>query len=624
MTSELPRRRLLTTATALTAATVLASPGEAAVAAPRRSAALVVHNARVVTGERGGMAEAVAVGRDGRIVGVGGSGEIRRRFAGRDTEVVDAGGGTVMSGVVDGHAHPVMAAVRSLSPSLGHRELTVGELRELVGGFLAAEPGREPDGWLVVEDWNPVGLLPAGTVAHHSILDALPTRRPVVLVGGDGHTALASGRALDLAGITAATPDPPGGEIVRGPGGEPTGLLKDEAKALVTGLVPDFPEALVREACGTVLARAAAQGVTTVFDAAVAHGELGAYAALARAGRLPQRVAVAVALDAETVKDPAGALEWAREVRAAYRGVPGLSVGAVKVFLDGVIEHPDPTAALLEPYLDGEGRPTANRGELWATPAEFARLAVLFDRRGWQVHTHAIGDRAVRTALDGYEAALRANGRRGNRHTITHLQLVHPADLRRFRRLGVVANMQLQWAMRDTWTVDALLPYIGEERHRRLYPARGLERAGAVLAGGSDWPVDPLAVWNQIRTAVDREGEGATQGPLHPELEGISRAASLRAHTSGAAYQLRMERRTGKLTPGRQADLIVLDRDVTRVPVREISGARVRLTLVGGVPVYEAESAAGKAVRAGMEAAARTGGGGARHSVCAHGRDAKL
>ncbi|NUK38058.1 amidohydrolase [Streptomyces lunaelactis] len=597
MSPDLSRRRLLAAATAAGAAAALA-PAASATASTRtattwRSAALVVHNARVLTGERHAPVHgAIAVGRDGRVLAVGPSAVVRR-LAGRDTDVVDARRATVMSGIVDAHAHPLEAGARTLNPSLANESFTVGQLQEKLRWFLTDSAGKEPDGWLVVEDWNPVGL-PAGTETHHRILDALPTRRPIALLGSDAHNTWVNQRALDLAAITAATPDPAGGEIVHGADGSPTGLLKDTASDLVTRLIPEPDEAALLDVCAKALARAAAMGVTTFMDAAVSGDRLETYAGLARTGRLLQRIVPALRLSAEQTKDPAAALAYVRGLRKQYGEVAGLHFGTVKVFLDGVIEYPAQTAALLTPYLDGDGKPTDNRGDLYVTAAEYGRLATVLDRAGWQLHGHAIGDRAVRTALDGYEAALRANGRRGNRHTIAHLQLIHPDDFRRFGRLGVVACMQLQWAMRDVWTMDALLPYIGADRHRLLYPARSLQRYGAVLSGGSDWPVDPLGPWNQIRTAIDRESEVAEQGALYPELEGIDRSAALRMHTAGSAYQLRLEGRTGTLTPGKAADLVVLDRDVTRVPVKELSDTRVRLTLVGGEVVHELDSAVAK------------------------------
>ncbi|MEU3597751.1 amidohydrolase [Streptomyces sp. NPDC006798] len=600
------RRRLITAAGAVGAAAALTpQPATAAAVSSgpvrRRSAALIVHNARVLTGGRGvRVREAIAVGRDGKVLATGRSQDMRR-FAGRDTEVVDARRGTVMSGIVDGHAHPVAAGAATLNPSLGYPELTIERLQELLRGFLA-DPGygSEPDGWLVVADWDPVGLLPAGTVPHHRFLDALATRRPIVIIASDGHNSWVNRRALELAGITATTPDPPGGQIERDADGMPTGLLKEEAQGLVHELLPDHPVSAVVEATARALSQAAAQGITAFLDASADEWHLGVYAELARTGRLPQRAAAALRLDAHEIRDPYEGLSWLQATRRHYQEVDGLHLRTAKVFVDGVMEYPAHTAALIDPYLDGHGNPTRHRGQLHLEPADFARLAALLDQNGWQIHAHAIGDRAVRTALDGYETAQRAHGRRGNRHTITHLQLVHPTDLQRFAHLGVIASMQLQWAMRDTWTMDALLPYIGPERHRRLYPARSLERHGTPLAGGSDWPVDPLHTWNQIRTAIDRQGADS-DGPLHPEHQAISRTSALRMHTTGAARQLRMDHITGTLTPGRAADLVLLDRDITRVPVPEISGTQVRLTLVNGIAVHDADTAAGRAVRAQTE-----------------------
>ncbi|MEU3721411.1 amidohydrolase [Streptomyces sp. NPDC031705] len=609
MTSSVSRRGLLAAAGAAGAGGLLgagAGTASAASAGPARgSAALVVRGARVFTGTPGSApVTAVAVGRDGRILAAGGDAEVRR-LAGRDTEVVDARGATLMSGIHDGHVHPLGAGDRSLRPSLEGALTTAAQLTEILTGFLAdtGGAGAEPDTWLVVEDWNPVGLLPAGTLPHHALLDALPTRRPVVLVGGDGHNLWASQRALDVAGITAATPDPPGGRIVKGPDGQPSGVLKDDAQELVKRHVPAPTRAELVEACAKVLGRAAASGVTTMMDALVGRHELELYRALSAAGRLPQRIVPAIRLDVEQTRDPAGSVAYARDLEREFREVAGLRFGTVKVFLDGVIEYPAQTAALLEPYLDGQGRPTANRGELYTSAADYGRLTAAFNGIGWQMHAHGLGDRAVRTALDGYEAARRITGRRDPRNAIAHLQLVHPADLRRFAELGVAACMQLQWAAEDTWTMEALLPYIGPERHRRLYPARSLERAGARLTGGSDWPVDALQVWNQLRTAIDRQGDAGT-GALHPELEALSRTSVLRMHTLGTAWQLRQEGLTGTVERGKAADLVLLDRDVTRCPVADISGTRVRMTLVGGRVVHDADSAAGRAAAAGLARAA--------------------
>ncbi|ATL31147.1 amidohydrolase [Streptomyces formicae] len=602
-----PSRRALLAAAGAAGATGAAGlvtvAGPAAASSPRRSAALVLHNARVFTGtSHHGRADAVAVGRDGRVLAVGTDAALRR-YIGRDTDVVDARGGTVMSGVHDGHAHPTSAASRSLRPSLAGAEQTVEELRKTLTGFLKDSADQEPDGWLVVEDWNPVGLLPHGTAPHHSMLDTLPTRRPIVLSGGDGHNLWANQRALDIAQITASTPDPVGGKIVKGTDGKPTGVLKDDAQPLVMRHVPEPDETRLADAAAKILAEAAASGITTFMEAVVGRGELELYRRLAESDRLLQRFVPALRIETDQTKDPKAAVAYAKKLSAEFEDVRKLRFGTVKVFLDGVIEYPAQTAALLKPYLDKDGRPTDNRGDLYVSAADYGRLSAAFNAEGWQMHAHAIGDRAVRTSLDGYAYALRKTGRRDLRNTTAHLQLVDPADLPRFAALGVVACMQLQWAARNTWTMEALLPYIGAERHRWQYPARSLQKRRAALAGGSDWPVDPLQVWNQIRTAIDREGmEGG--GDLYRAQEGLSRTSSLLMHTAGTARQLRMEHLTGSVERGKAADLVLLDRDVTRCPVADISSAEVRLTLVGGTVVHDAESSAGRAAAARVTRAA--------------------
>ncbi|WP_237307532.1 amidohydrolase [Streptomyces alboflavus] len=615
--SPVARRSLLAAASAIGAAGLVAAAGAPAAASggasagrgARHRAALVVHNARVFTGVRGsGPARAVAVGRDGRILAVESDAEVRR-FAGRDTEVVDGRGGSLLSGIHDGHAHPTDAAARSLRPSLDGAEQTVAELQKTLTGFLKETSGEggggEPDGWLVVEDWNPVGLLPRGTAPHHSMLDALPTRRPLALRGADGHNMWVNQRALDIAKITAATPDPVGGKIVKGADGKPTGVLKDDAQALVSRHIPEPDEAALVAAAAKVFAEAAASGITTFMEAVSGEDELSLYRALAAAGKLPQRVVPALRLSSEQAKDPRASVAYVKKLRDEFDGVPGLRFGTVKVFLDGVIEYPAQTAALLKPYLDKDGRPTDHRGDLYVTAADLGRLTAALNAEGWQLHAHAIGDRAVRTALDGYAYALRRTGRRDVRNTVAHLQLVDPADLPRFAELGAVACMQLQWATRNAWTVDTLLPYLGADRHRWLYPARSLQAHGAHLSGGSDWPVDPLQVWNQVRTAVDRRGTDAEgEGDLYRAKEGISRTSSLLTHTLGSARQLRMAHLTGTVECGKQADLVLLDRDVTRCPVAEISGAEVRLTLSGGTVVHDGESPSGRAAAARVTRAA--------------------
>ena len=340
----------------------------------------------------------------------------------------------------------------------------------------------------------------------------------------------------------------------------------------------------------------AQQGVTSYLDASAGEAELAALAALADRGQLTVRPYAAITVGPELAADPAGLLARLERLRSAHAR-RGVTIGTVKMFFDGVIEHPTQTAALLEPYRVNKGTkrnprwvPGKSRGPTYFRQGVANRAIAALDAAGWQVHVHAIGDRAVRSALDACEAARRRRPSGDNRHTITHLELVDPSDFRRFRRLGVLASMQLQWAEQDSYTVDALKPYIGARRWRYTYPAGSLEEAGARLCGGSDWPVDPLLPFRQIEMAVNRTADEVYEGYRRPLFaqEGLSLRRSLTMHTRNGAYQLHREHLSGQIRAGLAADLIVLDRDVLGVPLRRVSKTNVTLTMVGGRVVHRA------------------------------------
>ena len=331
-----------------------------------------------------------------------------------------------MAGIHDGHMHPLPAAEQSLNPSLDNAELTVPELQAALQAMLDATSDKEPGGWLQVTNWNPVGLLPAGTVANKSFLDALNTQRPIYLQGSDFHNSFVNSRALELAGVDNSTPNPAGGEIVRDGTGDATGLLKDNAQWMVAAVIPppsDEELAVAYQEMGTYLL---ANGITSFMDAASSRGSLRVYRDLLGNGVLKQNVIPAIVVGPTLAKSPIDAAELLANLRARFGDVPGLHLSTAKVFMDGVMEFPAQTAALLKPYLDDDGQPTDNHGDLYVSDQHFGPLVSELDRQGWQVHSHAIGDRAVRTALNGYEQALRTNGPSVNRHTIAHLQLVHP------------------------------------------------------------------------------------------------------------------------------------------------------------------------------------------------------
>ena len=582
------RRRFVREGAALAAGASLTGPVVSAARAPG-AADTVLRNGKVLTVAGNRSAEAVAISA-GEIAYVGSSAGAAP-FIGPATEVIDLRGRTLMPGIHDGHTHPLAGGLVLTKPTLNYRKLDLKPFLATLRRILARTSGQEPDGWLSVDLWEPSGM---DRQPAKEDLDRLPTRRPIIVVDLSGHTAVANSRALELAGIRASTRDPRGGKIERGPGREPTGILFDSAIGLVTRKVPPLTTEQNADALDAAHRAMAEQGITSYLDASAGRPELAALAALADRGPLTVRPSAAVTVSPGSAADPEGMLARLDRLRATY-GRAGVTIRTVKMFFDGVIEHPTQTAALLEPYRVNKGTkrnprwaPGASRGPTYFRQQVANRAIAALDSAGWQVHVHAIGDRAVRSALDAFEHARRRGGRSDNRHTITHLELIHPRDFRRFGRLGVMASMQLHWAERDSYTVDSLKPYIGARRWRWVYPAGSLARAGATLCGGSDWPVDPLLPFRQIEIAVNRTADEVYEGYPKPlwRQEGLGLGASLAMHTRNSAFQLHQEKLTGQIRRGFAADLIVLDRDVLRAPLKRVSKTKVDLTMVGGRIVH--------------------------------------
>lgn len=540
---------------------------------------LVLVGGRLFTGvhahdEAGASALAV---RDGRIVAVGGDAEVRRHVGPR-TRVIALAGRTALPGFVDAHVHPVSAGLEQLRIDLtGLRGLDAYAAR--IRAWAADNPEAP---WLLGGGWSLTDF--SGGIPTAAALDALTDGRPAFLTNRDGHDAWVNAAALAAARIDASTPDPPGGRIARDPDGRPVGALHEAAMDLVTRLLPpDRPEE-VELALANAQRQLHALGITAWQDASVDPATQAAYEALAGRGELTARVVAAMTWDSARPEAELAAQVDELVERRARTPVGRFRAGSVKIFADGIIETF--TAAMLEPYLDADGRPTTNRGIAYLRPDHFGNVATALDARGFQVHVHAIGDRAVRDALDAFAVMRARNGPSDTRPHVAHLQVVHPDDVPRFAALGVTANAQAYWAVHEAQMDELTVPFLGPTRAALQYPWRSLLRAGAPFAMGSDWSVstpDPLA---QIEVAVTRvSDEDRGTAPFLPD-ERLELRDALGAFTAGSARVCHLDE-TGTLDVGRLADIAVLDRDLFDRGAGPIGGARVIGTFLEGVPVFE-------------------------------------
>ena len=548
--------------------------------------------------------EAVAI-RAGRLAYVGTNAGVAG-YIGPKTRVVDLHGRFAMPGLVDAHMHPLEGGSALLTCNLEYLRLTVPEFQARIRNCLEKDSKHEPDGWLVVNGWFQQAMQPAGVELSRATLDALSTRRPIRVRDSFGHTVLANARALQLAGITRATKNPPGGEIHHDANGEPTGLLEDAAFEPMEELRPPQTPDENRDAARAALAAFARQGVTTVFDADSESGSqlgvLAAFATIERAGALTARVHFAPHLAPTDIADPAAAIRRVLEFRRRYDqkpagAAPRLTVRNAKLYIDGVISGPAFSGTLLEPYLVNAGTaavprwvPGPSRGpDPYYPPAALAELLTRLARAGIDPHMHADGDGAVHAALDGIEAMRKAVPNTDIRPGIAHDEMVAPADYPRFRALGTFPVVSFQWEKPAPDTVEQLRDYIGADRWAIAEPAGLLLAAGAPVAFGSDWPVDPLDEWFALKVAVTRENAPASgyTGRLGTD-PGLKPVDALRAITIVAAAALHDDARIGSLEQDKFADLIVLDRNPLEIPPAAIADVKVLETVIGGKVVYRA------------------------------------
>jgi predicted amidohydrolase YtcJ len=546
----------------------------------RQPADTVLIHARVYTvNAKQPWAEAIAIRHD-KVVAVGSSKEIEP-YRGRATKVIDAGNRLVLPGFTDCHIHFLDG---SLSLQRVHLDdaTDIPEIQRRVKAFADAHPNQP---WVRGRGWTYPSV---GTtnLPDKKYLDEVVPDRPVYLEAFDGHTWWANSKALQLAGITRETPNPPGGEFVRDPKtGEATGAIKEDAADAVmmrTIPPPSHEETLAAYRAGFKEANRA--GLVRVHGAGgvgVTISDLKSVDALEelrKSGELTLRMYLAYRVDPPTIT-PAQFQEI-EEARRRYHD-EWISAGAVKFFMDGVVESH--TAAMLAPYSDD---PKLTGNLLW-DPDTYKRLVVELDKRNIQIFTHAIGDRAVRLTLDAYENAAKMNGTHDHRHRIEHIETITADDIPRFGKLGVMASFQPLHAYPDENTLQVWARNAGPERAQRGWAWRSVERSGGVLAFGSDWPIVTLNPWEGVQNALTRQTtEGNPPEGFVPK-ERISLEEAIRGYTLGAAIAGHREQAEGSLEPGKLADLIIVSQDLFRIEPSEIGKTQVLLTMVGGRVVYQ-------------------------------------
>jgi predicted amidohydrolase YtcJ len=511
-------------------------------------------------------AQAVALTGD-RIVAVGSTSEIRN-LIGSATRVIDARGDMVVPGFIDSHVHFLAGGLNLASVQLRDAKTPA----EFIARIKAFAPTLPSGTWITGGDWDHQNW--GGELPRRSWIDSVTPNNPVWINRLDGHMALANTAAIRAAKVPMSGGDIAGGTITREPSGQPSGIFKDNAQSLIDPVVPEPDPAMLDRALDAAMTYANERGVTSV-DHMGTWMDLATFERAHRAGRLRTRIYAAVPL-----------ATWARlrdTVAARGRGDSWLRIGGLKGFVDGSLgSH---TAAMMQPFTDAP----ADTGLLVNTPEDLYTWTSNADKSNLHVIVHAIGDRAINLQLSIFERVERENGEKDRRFRIEHAQHIAPADVARFSKLGVIPSMQPYHAIDDGRWAEKV---IGPERAKTTYAFRSLEDARARLAFGSDWPVAPATPLEGIYAAVTRR----TLDEKHPDgwvpEQRISLEEALRAYTTGGAYATFEENEKGSLTAGKLADVVIIDRDLTKIPPQTIRDAKIEFTIVGGRVVYERATAA--------------------------------
>lgn len=521
-------------------------------------------------------AQAVAV-RNGTIAAVGTDHDMRD-LKGPATEVVELNGRMALPGFQDAHVHPAFAGRNLLQLNLDHLS-TRADYLDVIAAYAAAHPDLP---WIAGGGWAITAFLPDG-LPTKAELDAVVPDRPVFLMNTDVHSGWVNSKALQMAGWDARTSDPWDGRIERDADGEPSGaLIEGAAYTFLDRFVPPTSPALWRESLLLAQRELHALGITGWQDAWVRPELLQAYRQLDDAGELTMRVVAALWWDRHR------GIEQVDDLLAMREGTgerERLHADTVKIMLDGCPESC--TAAMGSPY-DGRFGDAYDRGIAFLEDEPLREAVAALDAEGFQVHQHALGDRAVTMALDAVAVARRANGPNDARHHIAHIQTPDPADLGRLRALGVVANLQPLWACYDDAMAEIAVPRVGEDRFNRMYPLADIRASGAVMAFGSDWPVTTPNVFQELEVAVTRVPPWSRETPVWNPDQRIDLPAAIVAFTQGSAY-VNHDDQGGSLEVGKRADLVVVDRNLFDPGEGPIGDATADLTVVSGQVVHRAD-----------------------------------
>jgi len=515
---------------------------------------------------------------DGLITLVGTNEEINRSI-GETTEVIDLKGKMMMPSFHDAHSHPIWSGVDQLKCVVSESydiDIMQTQLKECLVSDLTKETG-----WIVGTQLN-IGVFPSGNV-NKSFLDQISKDIPIYVDAEDGHNGVANSKALELAGVSKETANPENGIIEKDPvTGEPSGTLREpSAMNLVKSIMPKDSDGLYDKGLYFAQDLAHSFGITASIAAAVGERHMAAYKRAADRGELELRIITCLEFGDTLFAQDAATFEEVYRNRAQYSH-PRINVDCIKIFIDGVLEGQ--TGAVLEPYLG-----TNNYGQLYLEQEVLNATVTRFDSENIQIHTHAIGDRAVRSTLDAFEYALSMNGRTDNRHHISHLQMIDEEDIPRFSELGVAANFQAAWALPDEYITEINTPELGIERVNRMYPIGSVFRANGLIVGGSDWAVSTMNPLVAIETAVRRQDPDDRVSGFLNKNESIDLTEILKAYTINAAYLMHRDEYTGSIEVGKAADLIILERNLYNIPVDEISEVKVLQTLLEGKTVFRLE-----------------------------------